>query len=111
MYSRRKIINPSGRDCEHLKQAIRNREGLTNKQREDAEKDFLLVEAALNGDQIILSLDERARGIYCELSKTITDIADIFWVNPSTEFSSLRQILQGSAPFKLEWKFDPTRGR
>lgn len=110
MYSRRKIGNRSSRDCEHLRQAVKVCERISEKDRQAAEKDFLLVEAALNGDNIILSVDKRARAVYCELSKTIRDFGDIFWLNPIEEASNMRELLKGDIEFKAIWKLDPTRG-
>jgi hypothetical protein len=110
MYSRRKIGNRSSRNCEHLRQAVKACERINEKDRQAAEKDFLLVEAALNGDNIILSVDDRARNIYCELSRTIHDFGDIFWLNPIEEASSMRKLLKGDTAFKAMWKLDPRRG-
>ena len=110
MYSRRKIGNPSGRDCAHLKEAIKSCAGVSEKQREAAVKDFLLIEAALNGDKIIFSIDKRAREVYCELSKTIRDFADIFWLNPIEESPNISALLKGEIRFKAVWKLDPGRG-
>jgi hypothetical protein len=110
MYSRRKIGSGSGRDCAHLKKAVRSCKTVSKKESQEAEKDFLLIEAALNGDKIILSIDRRARDIYCKLSKTIRDFGDIFWINPMEEPSSMSALLKGEIELKPAWKLDPSRG-
>ena len=83
MYSRRKIIaNSLGRDCATLREAIGKFTEITAAQRAAAEKDFLLVEGALNGDNIIFSIDDRSRDIYCLIGAHVRDFGNIYWVNP-----------------------------
>jgi hypothetical protein len=110
MYSSRKITRRLHRDCEHLRQAVNSCERINDRQRQAAEKDFLLIEAALNGDKIVLSIDKRARDVYCELCKTIRDFADIYWLNPVEEPENVRALFRGDITLKAVWKLDPTRG-
>lgn len=74
------------------------------------EKDFLLIEGALNGDQIILSIDNRARTIYSLMSKNVRDLGDIYWLNPVSDELDMSGVLKGSAQLRAAWKLDPTRG-
>src|ERR1700693_6284749 len=71
MYSRRKIENPQNRDCNGLKKAVEAFGEIDQGQRDAAQKDFLLIEGALNGDHIILSIDNRARMIYSQMSRSL----------------------------------------
>lgn len=105
MYSRRKVIACAlVRDCRHIRQAIKRRRNLTERQKEDADKDFLLVEMALNCDHIIISIDDRARGIYHEACRQLSDLSDITWANPLDDFMSFISFLRGDAPTKPSWQ-------
>jgi hypothetical protein len=110
MYSRRKIESPQGRDCTSLRKAVESFEGIDHGQRDAVQKDFLLIEGALNGDQIILSIDNRARTIYSLMSKSIRDLGDIYWLNPVSDDLDVSGVLKGSAQLRAAWKLDPTRG-
>lgn len=110
MHSRRKIDGLSGRDCKHLRQAITQCRGINERQRQDAEKDFLLIEAALNGDKIVLSVDNRSRRAYCEMSKTIREFGEIYWINPVEQMGDMTALLKGEMQFRAVWRLDPARG-
>ncbi len=45
-------------------------------------KDFHLIEAALETDKTIISLDETVRTLYAQVSQQVGEIRDIIWVNP-----------------------------
>lgn len=45
-------------------------------------KDFHLLGAALETDQIIISLDETIRGLFKGASQQVGEIRNIIWVNP-----------------------------
>lgn len=110
MYSRRKIENPQGRDCTSLRKAVETFRGIDQGERDAAQKDFVLIEGALNGDQIILSIDDRARTIYSQISKNLRDLGDIYWLNPVSDDLDMSEVLKGSAQLRAAWKLDPTRG-
>jgi hypothetical protein len=111
MYSQRKIIvNPQTRDCKTLRLAVERFSDVTMDQRMVAKKDFLLIEGALNGDNIILSVDDRSRNVYCLMSAHVRDFANIYWVNPVREFLEISEVLKGNGQLKISWKLDPTRG-
>jgi hypothetical protein len=107
MHARRKVLNRLSRDCEHLKEAVGVR---TNEYQKDAAaKDFLRIEAALNGDGIILSWDNRSRDIFRRMSKELRDISGLFWIDPIGEIDEVVTVLQGLAPLRQTWRLDPTR--
>jgi hypothetical protein len=63
-----------------------------------AQKDLHLIEAALNSDRIVISLDDRARA---ELS--VPAAAEVMWVNPVSEGGhAIYWLNKGAAPVK-EW--------
>jgi hypothetical protein len=45
-------------------------------------KDFLLLEAALHADFIVISLDEKVRNLFAAGARRVGEIRDIAWVNP-----------------------------
>jgi len=49
------------------------------------EKDFCLVQAALEADSVVVSLDETAREAYRAAAQGVGEIGDIVWVNPAQE--------------------------
>lgn len=95
MYSRRKIISASGKDCEHLRKAVNACDRITDKQRQDADKDFLLIEAALNGDKIILSIDKRARGILLRIKQDDTRFCGHILDKPHRRILEYDSIVEG----------------
>jgi len=112
MYSRRKVINCSSiRNFDHIRRAIKNRKNLTEGQKEAADKDFLLVEAALNSDQIIISIDVKARRIYRDMAKEVRDLSGVIWVDPIEEFTPLISYLRGDTAVIPAWQLDPNRGK
>ena len=53
--------------------------------RDEMIKDVPLLETALEKDEIVISLDEEARGYYAFVSISINEIRVIIWVNPIKE--------------------------
>ena len=54
----------------------------SERQSEDIEKDFHLLQAALATDQTVISLDEIIRGLFRQASQSVGEIRNIIWVNP-----------------------------
>jgi hypothetical protein len=54
----------------------------SEKQIETMEKDFHLLQAALETDQRTISLDETIRGLFARASQRVGEIRNIIWVNP-----------------------------
>lgn len=67
-----------------------------------AVKDSLLVEAALAADKTIVSLDEKARGLFSDLIAEFAPLKEIVWVNPDRVDSEepLRWLEKGAPPEK-----------
>ena len=72
----------------------------TNKKAcEDIRKDFHLLEAALETDRIIISLDETVRQHFTQAAPSVGEIRDIVWVNPErTEEQPLPWLRDGAPP-------------
>jgi hypothetical protein len=63
-------------------------------------KDIHLVEAALQADKIVVSLDETVRGCFHETAERETVLRTLMWVNPCREEETPVEWLHGGA--KLE---------
>jgi hypothetical protein len=48
-------------------------------------KDIHLIEAALAGDRIVISLDDEARKHFARASSVVSMMRDVVWRNPATE--------------------------
>ena len=48
-------------------------------------KDMHLIEAALVSDKTVISLDETARNLFCEITDMVPQLKSIMWVNPTSE--------------------------
>lgn len=58
-------------------------------------KDIHLVEAALEADRIIFSLDVKARGHFARLTPFVSLLRDIVWLSPELEYEICNNCLQG----------------
>jgi len=54
----------------------------TSPNREAMEKDLHLIEAALITDRLVLSLDDKARALFCGLASSVGIVRTIDWRNP-----------------------------
>jgi hypothetical protein len=64
-------------------------------------KDCHLVEAALDADQIVISLDDKVRFHFQTISQTIQEISLIVWVNPDKpEEGTIAWLEAGAEPEK-----------
>ena len=62
-------------------------------------KDFLLIEAALATDKIVISLDENAHSPFAKVSLKVGKLRDIMWINPDkVEEEQPIQWLKDNAP-------------
>ena len=63
-------------------------------------KDFHLLQAALETDQTIISLDETIRGLFKQASQQVGEIRDIIWVNPdrTAEEQPIAWLQNGAPP-------------
>ena len=76
------------------------KETATNKKAcEDIRKDFHLLEAALETDRTIISLDETVRQHFTQAAPSVGEIRDTVWVNPErTKERSLPWLRDGAQP-------------
>ena len=98
MYARRKIdriIDPP--ENENLCTKIVNT-ARSERQSEEIEKDFHLLQAALATDQTVISLDEIIRGLFRQASQSVGEIRHIIWVNPDRAGEEPIAWLQDGAP-------------
>ncbi len=61
-------------------------------------KDIHLIEAAVQTDRVVASLDEIARGHFARVSASFDEIDRIVWVNPTRESERLESWLRRGAP-------------
>lgn len=66
--------------------------------REAARKDVHLIEAALAGDRIVVSLDEKAREAFSTASRDVRTLTEIVWANPSEPSEDVPAWLRAGAP-------------
>lgn len=70
-----------------------------NKRSQEAmEKDCHLVEAAIAADQIVLSLDETARGLFDQAAVRVGELRVVVWANPSKPEDGCLPWLEAGAP-------------
>lgn len=87
----------------------------TDKQRADIFKDLHLIEAALDTDKIIISLDDNtARKFFALGAERFEEIKDIVWVNPDKPEEAAISWLENGAPAEAQrmlafWKADRKR--
>lgn len=72
----------------------------SDKQREAMEKDLLLIEAALEADKIIISLDDKAKKLFAKASQKVGEIKNVMWVNPSSDCNIIDWLKKGARPDK-----------
>lgn len=97
MHAHKNVENLSVPGNEPVKKAID-----THAESETAEdamlKDLHLISAALETDQRIASLDNKARNLFGDLSEHAKPIRTIVWVNPNDEADAAIQWLEDGAP-------------
>jgi hypothetical protein len=75
----------------------------TDKQRADMFKDLHLIEAALDTDKIIISLDDNtARKFFALGADKFEEIKDIVWVNPDKPEEAAISWLENGAPAEAQ---------
>ena len=98
MDARKKVYRVNAPVDEELRDKI-EKTATNDKEDEDMQKDFHLLEAARETDQTIISLDEIVRGLFARATQHVGEIRDIVWVNPDqTEEEEPLVWLQNGAP-------------
>ncbi len=97
MYAKKKIHDGAIQRNEQLRNSIAS--AIQDPApREAAEKDAHLIEAALAGDQIVVSLDDRAREAFSIASRDVQKLTSIVWVNPGKSSEEVPAWLRDGAP-------------
>jgi hypothetical protein len=68
------------------------------KNRQAVREDFLLLEAALASDLVVVALDDSVREVLSTASGRVREIGRILWVNPATEGDTALRWLKAGAP-------------
>lgn len=102
MVARKKLIPLNVEERQDLRQQV-ELANITQGQKEAMLKDCHLIEAAINTDRRIISLDDAARKLFVGLSGSVADIQDVLWVNPVSDSEQVITWLEG-APNEAKWK-------
>ncbi len=63
------------------------------------QKDFHLLEAALETDKTVISLDQTVRTLFAQAAQQVGEIRDVVWVNPDRTVEEQPIVwLQNGAP-------------
>ena len=69
----------------------------SSKKQSAMEKDAHLLAAAKAADSVVISLDETARRLFAELSRTVKDLRNVTWVNPNKQSEApIRWLREGA---------------
>lgn len=101
MYARKKIDEPNPPLNEPLRTGIERTTTAVNEQ-EAMLKDMRLIEAALNTDKVVVSLDERARTLFDRAGQTVEELRLILWLNPERPEESPLAWLEAGAKIERE---------
>jgi hypothetical protein len=82
MVARRKL-HPINAKKDYILREMIESSNAEEKEKEAMIKDIPLVEAALEADKIVVSLDERVRKLFAYSSNDISELKAIVWINPS----------------------------
>jgi hypothetical protein len=78
------------------------RHTVSEKKRDAMLKDTHLIEAALQADKIVISMDEKVRHAFGEVTQKIQPLALIVWGNPCVSEEAAIDWLQHGAPLEKE---------
>jgi hypothetical protein len=96
MRSKKKVLLSEPFENESVRSVLGS-SGLSGKEEAAARKDLRLIEAALETDRAIVSLDEEARSLYKKLSAQVREMRSIVWVNPELQSDDPLRWLDGGA--------------
>ena len=101
MVAKRKVEYRSEVNCNQTLRDKIDKVAESDKPREAMWKDCHLLEAAIATDNIIISLDEKARNPFDKAAKSIKELQEIMWVNPDKpEENTLIWLENGAAKEK-----------
>ena len=96
MYARKKVARPEVAPNDILRARIQN-SGITEKECAKALKDAHLIEAALETDLTVVSLDEEARAVFRKAAPRVRALKSVLWVNPTKDEEHTLEWLEGGA--------------
>jgi len=102
MMARRKLMLLDVEERQDVRQSV-ELEDVTPEQKDAMLKDCHLIEAALQTDRQIISLDDTARKLFVGLSHRVADIQDVTWVNPVSDTEQVMTWLEGGQG-ETKWK-------
>ena len=98
MDARRRVDRIDPPEYDELQDKVTN----TTDDEDDIEvmqKDFHLLQAALETDKTVISLDQTVRELFARASQRVGEIQDIIWVNPErTEEQPIKWLKEGALP-------------
>ena len=101
MYARRRVCHIDAPPDEELRGKVER--VTTNEKKRDAMlKDIHLVEAALQSDKVVISLDETVRGCFRETAPKLRVLGSVAWVNPCKSEEKPIDWLQNGAELEKE---------
>ena len=96
MFARRKVARHEVAQNDAFRTSIQNF-GFSEKERAAVLKDAHLIEAALETDLTIVSLDETARGLLRRAAQNVKPLKQVLWVNPTNDEEHTIGWLEGGA--------------
>jgi hypothetical protein len=96
MFARKKVVRAEVAPNEILRTSIQN-SGLTENECAAALKDTHLIEASMENDFRVVSLDEAARAIFRKAAPRVVLLRPVLWANPAKEEDRIIEWLEGGA--------------
>jgi hypothetical protein len=103
MFARRKVCSIDAPADDELRSKVEQATS-DEKKRAAMLKDTHLIEAALQTDKIVISMDETVRQCFHEAAQTIGTMRQIVWVNPCKGDETPIEWLKGGAVLEKERK-------
>jgi len=101
MFARKLVCKVDAPANDQLHRDI-ERYALSEKKRDAMLKDTHLIEAALQADKIVISMDETVRHCFGEIARQIRPLESIAWGNPCISDEMVIDWLQRGAPLEKE---------
>jgi len=96
MFARKKVARSQVVENEAIRTSIHTFD-LSDKECAAVLKDAHLIEAALETDLRVVSLDEEARGLLRKMAQSVNPLKQILWVNPTRDEEHTIEWLEGGA--------------
>ena len=96
MFARKKVARHKVAQNDAFRTRIQNLD-FSEKERAAVLKDAHLIEAALETDLVVVSLDETARGLLRKVAQSTKPLKQVLWVNPTHDEEHSIEWLEGGA--------------